>query len=301
LSPAPPATLQIAAGDARATLCPGIGGSVARFRWRGHAILRDAPQAAITGGETRMMGCYPLVPYSNRIGHARLLFEGTVHRLRANFPPEPHAIHGVGWQRPWKVERQSPAALEISLDHAPDGDWPFAFSARQSFAIRDDALHLGLTIRSEDRAAMPAGLGFHPFFPLDSETTLQSEWSGCWVPGPEKLPVAWVPTPPEADYRSARGASGWSVDRCFTGWGRRARLDYGTHGVEITATQALPCIVCFAPGEGGGFIALEPVSHVIDAFSLAARGHPDTGMRRLLPGESFQAGMTIRPLDAGSR
>jgi hypothetical protein len=48
-----------------------------------------------------------------------------------------------------------------------------------------------------------------------------------------------------------------------------------------------PCLVYTPPGQP--FFCVEPVSHVTDAFNLAAAGQPDTGMRTLQPGEGLDA------------
>ncbi len=294
-----PETVEIAAGECRALVCPAIGGSVARLMWRGTDILRRAPDEAIAQREVRRMGCYPLVPYSNRIGHARLRFAGEEFALRPNFPPEPHAIHGVGWRRPWQVAQRSASSLRLELAHVPDGDWPFAFHAAQSIGVNASGLELRLELRNADQRPMPAGVGFHPYFPLRPGIRLHAAWQGCWEPGADGLPQAWIPVPRELDFRSARPIEDWKVDRCFTGWDGTARLEYANHTVEISAPAPLDRLVCYAPADGRSFVALEPVSHTNDAFSLAARGQADTGMRALMPGESLACALSISAAGAG--
>jgi aldose 1-epimerase len=285
--------IELVAGASRLLVCPGIGGSIARFAWRDTDILRPAAEAAIVAANVRQMACYPLVPYSNRIGGARLSFNGEEFALAPNFAPEPHAIHGVGWRRAWTVARQAQAQLQLALDHEPDADWPFRFEARQALSLGEGRMTAALALKNTDARAMPAGLGFHPFFPLVPGLALETEWKGAWRTGSDKLPTGWEPLPAEADFRRARPIGDWTVDRCFTGWSRLARLDYPGRRVEISASAALDRMVCYVPGGGRDFLALEPVSHVNNAFALAARGVSDTGMRVLAPGESMQASMTI--------
>ena len=38
----------------------------------------------------------------------------------------PHSLHGVGWQRPWRIVSSSAIELVLGLEHAGDADWPFA-------------------------------------------------------------------------------------------------------------------------------------------------------------------------------
>jgi aldose 1-epimerase len=294
-APAKENTVELVAGESRVLVCPAIGGAIARYAWRESQVLRRAPDAAIAEGQVRQMGCYPLVPYSNRIGHARLPFGNEIFTLRPNFLPEPHALHGVGWQRKWQVGRQSASRVQLDLAHEPDGDWPFRFEARQELSLGENALEVRLRIANTDARPMPAGLGFHPYFTLQPGVHLQAQWQGMWKMGEDRLPTEWVPVPPESDFRQLRPVEGWKVDHCFTGWKRHALLDYPTHRVVLTASELLERIVCFAPDDGRGFIALEPVSHINNAFALAAAGRTDTGMRVLRPGERLEAAMTIAP------
>lgn len=288
-----PATLQLQHADTNVTICPSIGGSIARFNWRGHPIFRPASDAAINERVVRQMGCYPLIPYSNRIGQAEMIVNGQHHRLRANSPPEPHALHGFGWQRAWQVASHFEDAAKLALKHTPDVDWPFACDAVQTIRLTENALHMTLAVRNTDTRAMPAGLGLHPYFPITRETTLQTAWKNIWAMGANALPTELVAITAEADFTQPRIVDGWKVDNCFTGWSRRAVLDYPTHRVQLKASAACLHIVCFAPNDGRDFIALEPVTHVNNALALAAKGVADTGLGTLVPGETLEVSVSI--------
>jgi aldose 1-epimerase len=292
-TPARPASVEIAANDYRVVVCPEVGGAIARCTWRGTELLRPAPESAFLERQVRQMACYPLVPYSNRIGKARLLFEGKVYALQENFAPEPHAIHGVGWRRPWRVESAPPSAVRLALAHAPDAHWPFRFEARQAISLGTGGLELRLAITNTDARRMPAGLGFHPFFALRPGARFAAEWQGRWVAGEDKLPARWEPVGPETDFRIARAVEHWKIDDCFTGWKRTAVLHDSSCRIRIEASEALDRLVCYAPADGRAFLAIEPVSHVNNAFALAASGTADTGMRVLAPGETWEVWMTI--------
>lgn len=282
------------------TVLPVLGGAIARFRFGEIDILRPAPDKAIEEKLIRQMASYPLVPFSNRIINAQLKFEGRDYALKPNFPPEPHAIHGTGWQREWKVAKQSANELALTLQHDPDAQWPFHFAARQIFLLTADALTVSLELSNSGTRAMPAGLGFHPFFPRTEATNFETTWTGLWTMSDTKVPIEHHAIPPEADFSKSRALGAWRVDNCFTGWSRKALLGYATHRTEISATAGLNHCVTFIPVDGRPFIAVEPVSHIIDAFNLAAQGKKDTGMRVLKPGESWSESMTIRVMEGAA-
>ena len=104
----------------------------------------------------RLAGSYPLVPFSNRVAQARLKWAGTSHPLVQNNAAEPHAIHGVGWQRPWEVLEADAQFALLSYEHKPDADWPFAFDTSQAFRLRDDEIELTLSITNQSSQAAPA-------------------------------------------------------------------------------------------------------------------------------------------------
>lgn len=287
------AIVHLVHGDSVALVCPAIGGALAALRWRGIDILRPASDEAIKSGLVRQMACYPLVPYSNRIGDAQLQAEGQHYTLRANFPPEPHSIHGMGWQRAWTVEEQEANRVVLSLQHQPDADWPFACTARQTITLDAQGLHMALSITNRDTRAMPAGLGFHPYFPLTPGVRLQAHWSGVWRMGADQLPCGSAPEAQAAPFAQPQLVAGWRSDHCYSGWDGVATLSYAQHAVRLTASEDCRQLVCFAPGDERAFIALEPVSNVNNAFALAARGVAYTGMRLLAPQQSMEISASI--------
>lgn len=282
-------TLTLACGDMQLDVRPDLGAAIERFIWRGIDIFRPAP----TASSVREMGCFPLTPYSNRIGHGRLPGQGV---LRLNFLPQPHSLHGFGWERSWQTVASGPHALQLRLTHTSDEDWPFDCEKRCEIALDETSLHMRLTLRNTDARSMPAGLGFHPFFPVDEAARLITQVTGMWQTE-NWLPVrhAALSAQDVAFTTGRQGVAGWTVDNCFTGWGGSAVLEYADYCVSISADPACAFLQCFQPGDGRPFISLEPISHIPNAHQLAEQGHADTGLRQLASGESFSVGMRITP------
>ena len=280
---------KLSCGDMQVEVRPDLGASIERFVWRGIDIFRPVP----ADSSVREMGYFPLTPYSNRIGHGHLPGQG---QLRLNVLPQPHSLHGFGWERTWQVVSHAPHALQMSLTHASNEDWPFDCEKRCEITLDDAALQVRLTLRNTDARSMPVGLGFHPFFPIDPATRLITQVSGMWQTE-NWLPVRHLALS-EQDLAFTTGQQGvvdWTVDNCFTGWNGSAMLDYANHCVTISADPACGFLQCFQPGDGRPFISLEPISHVPNAHQLAEQGHTATGLRWLASGESFSVGMRIAP------
>jgi aldose 1-epimerase len=90
--------VELRSGDARCVLYPAIGGSIAGWSIGDQHMLKRASDEDVTAVDPLRMASFPLVPYSNRIGHGRFDWDGHAVGITPNFPPEPHAIHGVGWK-----------------------------------------------------------------------------------------------------------------------------------------------------------------------------------------------------------
>jgi aldose 1-epimerase len=84
-----------------------------------------------------------------------------------------------------------------------------------------------------------------------------------------------------------------TIDSVFTEWKGMATLADPARpfDIGITADRAAGFAVVYAPA-GSDFVAVEPVTHMTDAFNRATRGDTDTGTRILAAGAGFSC--TIR-------
>src|SRR5690349_21065017 len=158
----------LTSGAARCEVVPQVGGAIAGYWWDegGRRVdwLRPAGPAAAARRDARAMGCFPIVPYINRIRDGRFLFCGHEVVETAAEPGVRHAIHGHSWRRQWQVVERGEDELVLEYAHTPDA-WPWPYRARQRFVLSPDVLSLSLEIENLSETLMPAGLGFHPFFP----------------------------------------------------------------------------------------------------------------------------------------
>lgn len=285
--------------DASLVLAPELGGSIIGWTHGGIALLRHASPRAVVPGDAHEMGAFPLVPYSNRIAQARFRFAGTEYHLARNFGDHPHSIHGIGWQRAWRVTSVARDAATLTLQHGPDASWPFAFTAEQRFRLTAAALHVALAITNNHSIPAPAGLGLHPYFPRDAttvpdagrsdpdaRTTLRFQADAVWRNGADHLPSERVNVPPEWDHSAGRMVGELALDNCFEGWDGTAVLTWPDRRMTIEATDIFRHLVVYTPPRER-FFCVEPVSHMNDAIN---RG----GMRMLEPGETMRGEVTFR-------
>ena len=113
--------------------------------------------------ETRP-ACFAMVPFCSRIAHGTFDFAGQTIRLRANNPPEPHAIHGHGLMRSWQVLEHRETEVMMGFEHEPD-EWPWRYRATARYALRGMSMRVELALYNLSARIMPVGLGLHPFLP----------------------------------------------------------------------------------------------------------------------------------------
>jgi aldose 1-epimerase len=279
-------------------IVPAAGGAIAAFDWNGAAILRPTRPEALATGAVREFACYPLVPFSNRIAEATLHWDGNAFALPRYLPAEPHAIHGIGWQRGWNIVERDAGRTLLELAHEPAGEhareWPFAFRARQEFTLEACALTLRLDIFNTGDRTFPFGLGWHPFFPRSAEMELGFRARGVWQTEATRLPTRHAEVPPVWDFSTPRTIGTTTADNCFTRWQPPAIVRWPERGlaVEMSADAVCDHLVVFIP-QALDFIAVEPVTHMTDAFNRAAIGQPDTGTRQLAPRAAFSCTMRL--------
>lgn len=270
--------IALSSGDARVTLLPELGGAVSAFTVGGRHILRPTPEGT---QEVLESASFPLVPYANRVRGGRFLFDGEAVELTPNLAGHPHPLHGLAWRRAWVVESASADRAVMTFDW-PGGEWPWAFSARQTVRLDGASLRCDLTVTNESLGIMPAGLGFHPCFPAPA--TLEAHLDGVWLIDGEVLPTHWQAGPFGKDW--VRGASVETdvlIDHCHTGWDGRAQIG------EVTMTASPECrwLHVFSQPGASSFCA-EPVTNRPDPFNGG-----DSGIAGLAPGESLSIWMVI--------
>ena len=272
----------IESGNLKVSVRPDMGGCIEGCWFKGQAVLRSSAPGSLV--QVRNSASYPLVPYSNRVAKAQLQWAGTSHPLVRNFGDEAHAIHGVGWQRPWQVLQADADFVMLSLEHSQDRDWPFAFDASQTFRVKNNALEITMTITNQSPGDAPVGLGWHPYFMKHAGTQLQFDATGLWQMGGDKLPTTQT-----ASNGLHQVCDTLDIDNCFDGWRGVATLRNAQWTARLESN--LERLVVFTTPDKD-FIAIEPVSHVNNAMNSA--GDPkELGVVVLGAGQSYQVSMTI--------
>ena len=289
---------ELRSGALRLALAPEVGGAVTAFERDGVPLFRATAAGAIANGEVRGFSSYPLVPFSNRIADATLHWDDATYALPRYLPGDENAIHGNGWQREWQVLAVGRSRATVDLVHdakkARAREWPFPYRARQEFVLLRHSLKMTLAIANTGTKAFPCGLGWHPFFPRSADTELCFLARAMWETDAGKLPTRLKRVKATHYFSAPRALGATALDNCFTGWRPPALIRWPERRTQVAIFANTPCryLVVYVPS-GADYFAIEPVSHMTDAFNRATAGASETGTHVLAPGEMFSCTMHV--------
>ncbi|NQW11096.1 MAG: aldose 1-epimerase [Alphaproteobacteria bacterium] len=281
--------ITLVAGACEAVVEPGYGGRITAFRHGGVDLFVPIADGSRDLGVSLSGGCFPLVPWSNRLRDGALSAGDRTIRLPATEDGRPHAIHGHGWRRCWTVLDRGEGYLAMAFAHpAGEEGWPWTYAAEQRVTLSPDGLAIALSVTNRGDTPMPVGLGLHPYLPRAADTWITFEAATAWPPVEAAIfPTGAAPLPAGLDARDGIPLP-LGLDQGFGGWGGVARVDWPDRGraLTVTADPALRHLIVYTPPDRP-FFCVEPVSHAIDAANLAARGVSGTGHRTLAAGETL--------------
>jgi aldose 1-epimerase len=272
-------------GVARFDCCAVSGGNIPIFR-----PLDESEEAPVA------LASFPLVPFVNRVRDGAFGFRGRRVTLARNMPSDPSPLHGQGWLAAWEVERVADDGAELVYLHAP-GEWPWAYEARQSFALDDKGLSVDLTCTNRSDEPMPCGLGQHPYFLCTPQTRIDTIVESVWTIDENVLPVERVPATGRYDLND-RPVCGQGLDHGFGGWGGGATVTDPALPFRIRMSSPnAHFFQLYSPTAGGVFVA-EPVTHANAALNAPEEQWPELGLRVLEPGEAMTLTMRVDVIPA---
>jgi aldose 1-epimerase len=271
-----------------------VGGGLRAYDAAGRAVVDgyDAP-ARVDGGRGQV-----LAPWPNRVRDGRYHWAGQDQQLALSEAANHNAIHGLVRWSEWAVVERSPSRVTVATRVWPQPGYPFLLDVTAAYELDADGLSVALTGRNAGDAALPYGVGQHPYVTAGTELvddavlTVPAE---AWLPTDERgLPLSSEPVEGTPwDFRAGRQLGDLALDTPFAeltldGDGRAVvrlvRADR-THGVEVWCGEGTGYLQVFsgdtlAPQRRRRGLAVEPMSCAPDAFNSGA------GLVTLQPGQS---------------
>jgi aldose 1-epimerase len=307
--------LEEGSGACRAEIWPALGFNCYHWQLRRTPgrmlqLLYADPQLFDNGRPTRS-GIPILFPFPNRIRDGRFTWQGKSYELPLNDSSAKNAIHGFPCRKPWRVVQQGSDASQAWLTGEFRGSfeapetldlWPADYLIRITYRLRADALRLEAQVEIPGQAALPFGLGYHPYFHLPFAEAGTADACEIKVPADsywelqDSLPSGHrKPVDPARDLRTPRRVGELNLDDVLTDLPRysgdelclRATLRDPAALAELRlfCSPAFREMVLFTPVHRQA-ICVEPYTCTTDAINLQQRG-VNAGLLVLQPGESW--------------
>ncbi|SDQ01992.1 aldose 1-epimerase [Ectopseudomonas guguanensis] len=270
------------------TLAPELGASL--VNWvrlsDGRALLRHSDEQALDAANPRRLACYPLLPWSNRIGGGGFATPAGWQSLSANTDHEPLPIHGSAWQQPWQVVDVTSDSASLQLD----SQVPFPYRATLQVGLANGCLRLSLHATHLGQQPTWYGLGLHPYLPRTTHTRVQAKADGVWLCGEDKLSSHWVELPEAWNFAEPRLLPQQLVDNAFSHWPGDARIIQTDAGYQLVChAHGADVFLLFCP-QGQNFFCFEPVTHPVNAHHLPQR----PGLQLLAPGQTCRLHFSLQ-------
>jgi aldose 1-epimerase len=243
-----------------------------------------------------------LMPYSNRVEDGRFVFEGKKYQLAK---AEKHALHGDVRFRNWRTIKITRDYIRCGFDSTsfPDMNWPWPFTAEVEYRLEGDILSSRLLLQNRSDSAMPAGLGWHPYFnrkiTRKGEPVILCLKVGAVYPDANNNRIpSGPPQPltPQQDFSESKPLDpDYSLDTCFQGYDGNGWIAWPESGVKVSFNCSPVCthLVMYNPS-GKPYFAVEPVTNANNGVNIYSRGEPGSGIVVLKPGESLRAEFDLR-------
>lgn len=274
--------LELEAGDVSASLDAERGGRLASLRVGGRELLVGPPDAT---DRSIRWGCYLMAPWAGRLDGGRLRWRGRTIQLRRTYGR--HAIHGLVSGVPWSIDAadRASAALSVSLDR--DG-WPFGGEVSQRVRLEPGRLVLEAEIRADE--AMPAALGWHPWFVCRGEPRLRVDGDSVletvrMIPTGHALAVEG-----RLDLRSGPILGNRRLDHAYLGVRAPVELAWPDLTLRLVTEPWLSTVVVHTPGHA---ICVEPQTAWPNALGLEGPTARSAGAVELAVGESMRGRLEL--------
>jgi len=321
-------TLRDTVTGARAQVVPALGGNCVELALcaagddKAVAVIDDLQHLDKLREQRSRYGIPVLFPWPSGIAGGGFHFIG---RRIDVVPPGQNlpTHHGYVSKVPWRVVRSdcdnTAAWVTCAISRAECGEaaqrWPWDFELELTWRLESDRLHLQAVARNKSNEAMPAGLGFHPYFSLPlggrgdataNRLYLAAERQWDLTPvmkvehgAPAKAPFFFEKMEIDGTAKQGTSATGKSLNDVYLatmeqGRSRAVLSDGQPDGLRlaVSGSKDFRTWVLYTPPDRAA-LSVEPWTLVPNGFNLADAGREDSGTLVIPAGKAWQGDVII--------
>ena len=270
------------AGSNRVQLDPARGGRLASWMIGGQELLVGPPS---DDDRSIHWGCFLMAPWPGRLANGRFAWRGSQIQLRRTHGR--HAIHGLTWNRAWTVDAVAPDRATLSIE-LPRDEWPMGGRVRQRVSVASDGVRLEAEIEADE--AMPAALGWHPWFLRRGDPGLRVDARSYQLVQGMIPTGASAPVRGRTDLRAGPRLGSRRLDLAYLDATSPAVITWPDLELRIDFEPAPAPLVVYTPP---GSFCVEPLTAPPNAFALPPGRRRFAGVRVLASGERLVATLSL--------
>ncbi len=247
-----------------------------------------------------------LLPWPNRVGDGRYVWDGTERQLAITEPEAGNAIHGLVRWSSWSPGEADTDQLTMRHRLFPQQGWDWILDLSLAYRLADSGLTVTVTTVNRSERACPWGAGFHPYLAafggVVDDTVLRVPAATWYRADDRGLPTGRSPVEGSAhDFRDGRRVGAQVLDTCFAELDRDAEgravvslaAGEGDPRTRLWMDAAFTYVMVFSgdtladPARRRRSLAVEPMTAPPDMLRTGE------GRRVLEPGERFEASWGI--------
>ncbi|CAZ94395.1 aldose 1-epimerase [Zobellia galactanivorans] len=272
------------------SVIPDYGGSLNSFVCKGEEVLLGARnEKDFQEFTVNSYAGAQLFPYPNRIKGGNYTFDGEEFSLPLNDHPYKNALHGLIYNRPFKVVDIAASHGRVKLEYRyqhDHGGYPFDLLLSNTYRLSGNTLSIYTVIENLGSDTAPVGHGWHPYFMAPEKAdvySLEMEQQGYYVIDHDLIPTGELVDTFIASDLKPIGST--ELNHCFAlekGKASKVKLINSINGREVEiSTKGYPYMQVYIP-PNRNCIALEPCTCIPNAFNN------QVGSRYLEPSEVWE-------------
>ena len=132
-----------------------------------------------------------LAPWPNRIAGGKYTFEGRNYQSEVN-ESFGNALHGLLVSAKASVDTKTENFLKLVSKIQASDSYPWNLTVSISFTLDADGLRVETVATNDSMTDAPVGLGTHPFFVFDEQSTLEVRAKSASVHGDNMMPISEI-------------------------------------------------------------------------------------------------------------
>ena len=224
-----------------------------------------------------------LFPFANRIKDGAYTFNKTDYQLDANNASENNALHGLVYNKAFKIINHNSNNNSISVKLEYDENelskgFPFTYNIQLEYVFTKDAMNLKVSVKNTSIESFPFTLGWHPYFLSDNLYASNLEFSSHQklILGERNLTTG-VETIDEIKIFNIEDKK---LDDCWVLSNNIIKFNTPTYQFVIESSEENNFLQAYTPPKEN-IIAIEPTTGVSDSFNNKI------GLKTLKPNASY--------------